>query len=328
MNPIMKKFILTLMAALCLIPAAAEVDYDVDVEVAYGLDHLPSLKKAVEQNTARILAEMNEAADRNRGMNYSKVKIADDARHVLNNLWASQRMRYASFDEEFNTPVSEKVALNEYGEYELRNIPMVFINPADPADSHYEEIGFRFSPSGEIIDVFVTIERNQFQKMLNSMTEVRDESRRLTILYWMEALATAYHEKNLKWFNQFLSDDVLVVTGSRRYTSTGEKYNGYTNLGKEAFIKRLRNTFSRNAVIEVKFSNMTIYGHPLDDEGRYYAVECEQSYYSSTYSDEGNLTVIWDFGRKDQPQILFRGWTEKDDPTKFNIIDAVKLNLD
>lgn len=323
----MKKLIISIIAALTLIPAAAEVDYGVDVEIAYGLGHLPDLKKAIEQNTAKMLYAINEAADRNRGLNYSGVRINLDAKQVLNSLWASQHMRYMSFDEEFNTPISEKVAMNKYGEYELRNIPMVFINPENPSDSHYEEIGFTFSPKGEILDVFVTIERNQFQKMMNSMTEIKDESQRLTILYWMEAMGTAYHEKNIQWFEQFLSDDVLIVTGSRKYTPSGEKYT-YTNLNKDDYISRLRANFKRNAVIEVKFSNMTVYGHPLDDQGRYYAVECEQSYFSSTYSDEGNLFVIWDFGIADHPQILFRGWTEKEDPTRFNIIDAVKINLD
>lgn len=323
----MKKLIISLISLLSLCPVYAEVDYDVDVEVAYGLDHVPALKAAIEKNTAEILREMNEATDRKRGLKYTQIRITDDARHVLNRLWATQRMRYASFDEDFNTPVSEKVAMNTYGEYELRNIPMIFINPDDASDSHYEEIGFRFNAQGQIIDVFVTIERNQFQKMMNGMTEVKDENQRLTILYWMESMATAYHEKDLDWFKTFLSDDVLIVTGSRRYTPSGEKFV-YTNLGKDEYINRLRANFKRNAVIEVTFSDITVYGHPLDDEGRYYAVECEQKYFSSTYSDEGNLFVIWDFGRKDHPQILFRGWTEKEDPTRFNIIDAVKLNFD
>ncbi len=324
----MKKIFISLLAAILWVaPVYAAVDYDVDVEVSHGLDHMPDLKAAIERNTARILRQMNEAADLNRGMNYSGVGIKDDARYVMNDLWATQHIRYASFDVDFNTPISEKVAMNQYGEYELRNIPVIFINPDNPADTHYEEIGFRFDSTGKIIDVFVAIERNQFQKMMNGMTEVKDESRRLTILYWMEAMATAYHEKDLSWFKTFLSDDVLVVTGSRKYTPSGEKFT-YKNLDKEGYINRLRSNFRNNAVIEVKFSDITVYGHPLDDQGRYYAVECEQSYFSTHYSDVGNLFVIWDFGRKDQPQILFRGWTEKEDPTRFNIIDAVKINLD
>lgn len=300
--------------------------YDVDVEVSHGLDHLPTLKAAIETNTARLLRAMNVASAQGKGMNYSNIAIDAEAKTHLNDLWRGQRMRYMSFDEDFNTPISEKVTKNQYGEYEIRNIPMVFINPENPTDSHYEEIGITFSPRGEIINVYVAIERQQFQKMLHSMTEVGDESKRLTILYWMESMATAYHEKNLDWFEKFLSKDVLIVTGARKTTPSGTTFE-YRDYDKEGYMAKLKSNFRRNAVIEVKFSNMTIYGHPMDDDGRIYAVECEQSWFSSTYSDVGNLFVIWDFTLPDKPQILFRGWTEKDDPTKFDI-NAINFNWD
>lgn len=324
--------ILNRILALCIafLPVAAFAetprDYDVDVEVSYGLDHMPTLKAAIETNTARLLRAMNMATDHEKGMNYSDINIDTEARTNLNNLWANQRMRYASFDPDFNTPISEKVTKNQFGEYELRNIPMIFVNPSDPDDSHYEEIGLTFSPKGEIINVYVAIERQQFQKMMNAMTEVEDESKRLTILYWMESMATAYHEKDINWFERFLSKDVLIVTGARKTTPSGTTFE-YRDYDKAGYLSKLKANFKRNAVIEVKFSNMTIYGHPMDDDGRYYAVECEQSWFSSTYSDVGNLFVIWDFSRPEAPQILFRGWTEKDDPTKFDI-NAVNINWD
>ncbi len=314
--------------SLMLLPlcAAAEDNYDVDVEVSYGLDHMQSLKSAIETNTARLLRAMNLATDHKKGLNYTNISIDTEARTNLNSLWSNQHMRYASFDPDFNTPISEKVTKNQFGEYELRNIPMIFINPTNPEDSHYEEIGITFSPKGEIINVYVAIERQQFQKMMNAMSEVEDESKRLTILYWMESMATAYHEKNLDWFERFLSKDVLIVTGARKTTPSGTTFE-YRDYDKAGYLSKLKANFKRNAVIEVKFSNMTIYGHPMDDDGRYYAVECEQSWFSSTYSDVGNLFVIWDFSRPEAPQILFRGWTEKDDPTKFDI-NQININWD
>lgn len=325
---IMKHLIMALALTVILLPvrAAADDQYDVDVEVSHGLNDLPRLKAAIESNTAKLLRAMNRSTDQNKGMNYSDIDIDTEARTNLNSLWANQHMRYASFDEGFNTPISEKVTLNQFGQYELRNIPMVFINPENPEDSHYEEIGITFSPGGEIINVYVAIERQQFQRMMNSMSEIDDENKRLTVLYWMESMATAYSQKDLDWFQKFLSKDVLIVTGARKTTPSGQTFE-YRNYDKEGYLKKLQANFKRNAVIEVKFSNMTVYGHPMDDEGRYYAVECEQSWFSTHYSDVGNLFVIWDFSRPDAPQILFRGWTEKDDPTKFDI-NAINVNWD
>lgn len=320
------KYLIVATILISALPIAKAQDYDVDVEVSHGLNHMPALKAAIEKNTARLLHNMNEAADKKKGMNYNGVDISVESKTNLNNLWNNQLMRYASFDEDFNTPISEKVTKNQFGEYEIRNIPMIFINPNNPNDSHYEEIAITFKETGEIIDVRVTMERQQFQKLMNSMTEVKDENNRMAVLYFMESMATAYHEKDINWFERFLSKDVLVVTGARKIAPTGATFE-YRNYDKEGYISKLINTFRRNAVIEVKFSDMTVYGHPMDEQGRYYAVECVQSWHSSTYSDEGNLFVIWDFANPKAPQILFRGWTEKDDPTKFDM-DAVNFNWD
>lgn len=317
MSTIIKTAVLLLVF---MIPSAlkAQDSYGVDVEIAYGLNHDTSLKQKVEHNTAALLTAINMAADLNQGINYNGIDIIPEAKASFNNLWNNQKIEYASFDEDFNTPLSEKVTMNQFGEYELRNIPVIFIDKNNPDDSHYEEIGITFDKSGIIQNIYVTIQREQFNKLVKGMSEVKDENNRLTILNWMESLATAYHEKDMDWFKKFLSDDVLVVTGSRKYTPNGETFV-YKEYDKPGYLKKLKRCFDVNPRIDVKFSDMTIMGHALDEKGRYYAVECIQSWDATNYSDVGRLFVVWDFGHRDGPQILFRGWTELDDPTKFNI---------
>ncbi len=317
MNDIIKTAVLLLAF---MIPSAltAQDSYGVDVEIAYGLNHDQPLKEKVEHNTAALLTAINMAADLNQGVNYNGINITPEAKANFNNLWNNQKIEYASFDEDFNTPLSEKVTMNQFGEYELRNIPVLFIDKNNPADSHYEEIGITFDKSGTIQNIYVTIQREQFNKLVKGMSEVKDENNRLTILNWMESLATAYHEKDMSWFKKFLSDDVLVVTGSRKYTPNGETFI-YKEYDKPGYLNKLKRCFDVNPRIDVKFSDMTIMGHALDEKGRYYAVECIQSWDATNYSDVGRLFVVWDFGHQDGPQILFRGWTELDDPTKFNI---------
>lgn len=323
-NKILIAFI-SLFVSLGAYAQSAE-DYNVDVEIAYGLNHNLTLKEKVEHNTAMLLTAFNMASGLDRGLNYKGIDIDIEAKANLNNLWANKKIKYASFDEDFNTPLSEKVTINQFGEYELRNIPVIFMDAENPEDAHYEEIGITFDANGIIKNVYVTIQREQFNKLVKGMTEVNDEINRLEILHWMESLATAYHEKDMEWFKKFLSNDVLVVTGSRKYTSNGETFV-YKEYDKEGYLSKLKRCFQVNPNIDVKFSDMTVMGHALDEKGRYYAVECIQSWNATHYSDVGRLFVVWDFGHEDGPQILFRGWTELDDPNKFNIYQ-MPLHLD
>lgn len=309
-----------IIVALCTGEIAAQGAYEVDVEAEYGLNNNPTLKAAIEKNTSALLRAMNRAADRRENINYSGINISPEAKQTLNDLWQGQTMTYAAKENGYNIPLVGKVTKTQYGEWELRNIPMTFIDRNNTSDSHYEEIGINYNNQGQIEDVFVTIEKNQFQKILDGMTEVKDESNRYNILYYMEAMKTAYERHNLDWFRQYLSNDVLVVTGSRRYTRTGETFE-YRSSDKTEYLNRLSTVFKRNPTIRVEFNDMTIIGHAMDDAGRYYAVECIQKWYSTHYSDVGRLFILWDFGRPEQPQILFRGWTELDDPTRFNIYD-------
>lgn len=313
---------LALILALIAVPArvAADSKYDVDVEIAYGLNHDPKLKAKVERNTAALLTALNMASALHQGLNYKDIGISQEAKANLNNLWKGKKIVYASFDDDFNTPLSEKVTINKFGDYELRNIPVIFMDENNPEDSHYEEIGITFDRNGIIQNVYVTIQREQFSKMLKGMSVVKDENDRLEVLNLMESLATAYHQKDIAWFQKFLSDDVLVVTGSKKYTPKGETFV-YTEHGKQDYIKKLKRCFDVNPRIDVKFSDLTIMGHALDQKGRYYAVECVQSWDATHYSDVGRLFIVWDFGHPSGPQILFRGWTEIDDPKKFNIYE-------
>ena len=85
--------------------AADKADYSVDVDIPYGLNHDPALRKKVQKNAAAILTAMNMAADLGKGINYSGIDITQEAKAALNNLWAGKKIVYASFDEDFNTPV-------------------------------------------------------------------------------------------------------------------------------------------------------------------------------------------------------------------------------
>lgn len=324
--------LLTLCVALLPSICTAQLQRGhVHVEVT-GLDHNAKLRNAIERNTGKLLEAMNTAQEQgwrrgaSRAINYAGIDITEDAKRKLDRLYAYRWIHLVPADGNVSF-VTEKAVLNRDREYEVRNIKVLFRDSLNTMDVEQQEIGITFNRNtGRITHVAVTMGRQQFGKILDDMERLVDESHRYDVIDMMEALAEAYCTKDIDWFRQFLSDDVLVVTGSRKITKNGARFT-YSSYDKAGYLSKLQGIF-KNAWLNVKFTDMEVYGHPLDDKGRYYAVQCKQYWACSNgYRDVGNLFVIWDFSRRNEPQILFRGWTDQDDPKQWDITDF-GLNFD
>lgn len=80
----------------------------------------------------------------------------------------------------------------------------------------------------------------------------------------------------------------------------------------------LRRAFARNKWIDVQFKQIGPDGFPsggcregisMSKDGKFYGVRLQQSWKSSTYSDEGYLFLMWEFfddGR--EPVVHVRAW--------------------
>ncbi len=326
----MKKVIIAISLLLsCAFPTFAE-EYvnDVEFEVRRGLQGNKTLSSTIEKQVTKLLTILNKAQSENSDkLNFKGVSIAPEAQTAILQQWKYNHMRTYQVDPEVAAYYQEDVLKTVDNEYEVRNIQMLFTSVADPSTSNLEEISLQFDAKGTIVGYCVTMSSQQYSKLLSEMEEVMDDEKRNKIIKWMDNMCTAYNSRDLSWFQRFFSDDVLVITGSRRYaTQTGDngvkfkqEYFEYVSQNKTQYLNRLSKVFNSNAALKVRFEDdFIITAHPLRD--RYYAVELTQHWTSSSYSDVGRLFVIWDFGLEN-PQILLRAWTELDDQKHFGFND-------
>jgi hypothetical protein len=326
----MKKVILAISLALAFaLPTFAEeyVD-DVEFEVRRGLQGNKTLSSTIEKQTTKLLTILNKAQSANSDkLDFKGVTITSEAQTAILQLWKYNHMRTYQADPDVAAYYQEDVTKTVDNEYEVRNIQMAFTSATDPSTSNLEEVSIQFDAKGTVVGFCVTMASQQYTKILSEMEEVMDEEKRNKIIKWMENMCTAYNSRDLSWFQQFFSDDVLVITGSRRYTTQKgdngvkfrQEYFEYVSQNKTQYLTRLEKVFKNTASLKVKFDDdFIITAHPLRD--RYYAVELTQRWTSSSYSDVGRLFVVWDFGLE-QPQILLRAWTELDDEKHFGFND-------
>jgi hypothetical protein len=307
--------------------AQANVD-NVEFQIRHGLGGNKTLSVAIEKQVSKLLTLLNKAESKNsEQLNFKGINISSEAQAAIVQLWKHNHMRTYQSASASEVVIREDVLRTMDSEYEVRNIPMIFIPVQDPSSSSDEEVALQFDAGGKIVGFDRTMSTQQYSKLLSEMKDVLDEAQRNTIIKWMDNMCTAYNSRDLSWFQKFFSDDVLVITGSRRYTTLRgdngvrfkQQYFEYVTQNKTQYLNRLSKIFTNNAVLKVKFDDdFVITAHPLRE--RYYAVELTQRWTSSSYSDVGRLFVVWDFGLE-HPQILVRAWSELDDQKRFTFND-------
>ena len=151
------------------------------------------------------------------------------------------------------------------------------------------------------------------------------------IMFFIEKLATAHSTKDIEFLKKIYSDDVMVITGTSITNSLhsfrlddNTKYriqNDFkiTIKDKTQYINDLIRTFNANRIVSVEYRDIKITTHPNPKYSGIYYVYIYQIYNSSTYSDEGYLTLVWDFRKQDRPEILLRTWFDK--PFNFSQIN-------
>lgn len=330
----MKRIIIPLLISLFM-PAYVygEIVDDVEFEVETGLANNPKLQKSIEKQAAKLLTMLNERETANSPyLNFNGIDITDEARTIISDIWQYNHIRTLQMDPEVGAYIQGKVLRTPYNEYEVRDIPMLFRPVEAPDSANREEIAIQFNASGSIVGLSVTPGTQQFTQMLEDMAQVSDQYQRTKVIYWMDQLCTAYNRRDIAWFQQFFSEDVIVITGCRR-TAKGSNSDGgvrlqgewydYNVQNKQQYLGKLQKIFKNNRSINIRFGDdFEISGYPSGQ--RYYAVEVTQYWNTTSYSDVGRLFVIWDFGMSD-PQILMRAWTEPSDPRRFTFDDLEGL---
>ena len=274
--------------------------------VSDGIDNGPA-KTAIQTGLSTLLTRMGEAAAQGSAIDYSSIKISDDAKTSINMLWSN--VPFCCCEEE----VVEIVISSPDGGYQVRNIPLELQFEDGSQEDSYQEAVVDFAPDGSITSFYFALSANLYRQVIGKGSEVGDLRRRQMILDYVEHFRTAYNQKDIDFLDQVFSDDALIITGKvvktvkndmNTFASDKIVYNTYN---KQQYITRLKNVVFPNAkYIKVTFSEIKVKRHPAKKD--YYGVLLRQGYDSGHYQDDGYLFLLWDFRDESHPQIHVRTW--------------------
>ncbi|MBO4245006.1 MAG: hypothetical protein J5882_08140 [Bacteroidales bacterium] len=194
--------------------------------------------------------------------------------------------------------------------------------------SNYEEYQVTVSSDGRITDFLKT----NFPLTARG-GEITSGPVYNNIMHFVELLATAHSSKNLEFLKMIYSDYAIIITGySIKPNNTVVLNNSdivrlddhfrYEQKSKAQYIQKLSEVFQNNAFISVNYLDISICTHPTKNE-KYkdiYYVRMKQIYRSSSYNDEGYLTLVWSFKNPESPEILVRAWFDKEfDMRRYNL---------
>ncbi len=338
----MKTLIYSLIVAfVCSISISAAQSHVLELDIIGGGTKLPaSAKRAMENNAVNLLTMLTEAQEKGiRTLNFSGIPISQEAKKTIQQLWDVQPLKIR-LPEGKNQALIKENLLNIPGvrSYQIRNIPVRLFPIESPNKNKDSEVSIVFSPNGRIEDFNISIEKQQYDKLLENTYTVQDKENRMMLAYWMDQLKMAYESKNMPYLKSLFDEDAIVITGVRtskkapsdiKFSST-ETFDYYVK-NKEQYLTSLQKVFGNNREIKVNFvdqkygSNNTYVttNSNGDTIPRYYMVWCTQEWNATRHSDVGKLFVLWDFKNPDEPTILVRAWTHPDDPKQFDDDDFI-----
>ncbi len=316
-----KGIIKLLLISLIAIPAYSQGK--VEVYVSEFTQH--QLRLVMEGNASTFLTEFNYAFNAGRDIEFDDDIVVGENQSPLLELWRSTPFYVPE------ATIIQNVARLTNGYYEMRNIPIYFVDPN--GDEHYEEGVLQFTPSGMIREFRVGLAAHRYQELMRQGRDDIDVNNRREILSFVENFRTSYNRKDLDFIESVFSDQALIIVG-RVVQSTGER-SAYADqvedqvefmqFSKDEYIDRLRHLFNVNEWIEVGLEEVEIIRHPRFDD--IYGVQLTQYYNSSIYSDAGFLFLLIDFQNADEPMIHVRTWQPRRDTPEMQRFSIGDLEI-
>lgn len=200
--------------------------------------------------------------------------------------------------------------------YELRRIPILQKYPTiHKFVTQY--LVLDFSPTGALQDLNVSINQNLYRHFMKVGKRDNDWPNRQEIIKFIEHYRTDYLTRDIPDLNMLFADDALIIVGHRiqrrqlpddfHYTRINASQPEYEllRLTKKQYLWRLKQVFDRQEDIFLNFKSFDIVR--TNKPNYVYGVEMRQSYFSTTYADEGYLFLLFDF-YYNNPTIYVRTW--------------------
>ena len=161
--------------------------------------------------------------------------------------------------------------------------------------------------------------------------EQKDAKRRMFIDDFLATYEAAYEKKEIKYIENFFSDDALIITETKKLKPTGSKeivpsttktrpYKTIVENRKE-YIRRLKNIFDSNTSVKLNIAGKRVRQHAKYKE--IYGVNFSQLWKDQNGGDNlesqmpGFVFLMIDFKHSEQtPIIHVRTWQPKDNIKK------------
>ena len=287
------------------ITAQKEVNFTI-----FGKTNLPKenfyIAEKIEQNVSVFLTTLNAFTDKRSKPKFSSEIITSEAYISFLSMWEMSTFMISS------NLIEEKLVKKLNGYYEIRNIPIIMNEAKD--DEKKQEIVLVINSKGVIDNIYLSIETNRYNEIINAGNDVTELKRRQIIVDFVENFRTSYNRKDINFLSSVFSEDALIITGKVINVQTPnvssdfmpQKTITYQKQTKKEYIDKLSKIFASNSYIDVKFDEIEIKQH-----GKYptiYGVQMMQSWNTSRYSDKGFLLLVIDFTDEDKPLIHIRTW--------------------
>ncbi len=311
--------------------AALFAQLDVKVTVSDGVSDI-AVKSKMEQQASNVLSAFNRSIvegkklkDKLKDVTLSKEMEAD-----LTRMWKSSAML---------CPVSEvrsrAIETPDRG-YQLRNIPISML----ATDDDEQELVLEFTSQGDLSNVKVALDKQNYNQVICSNITVEDFTRRQIILDFVENFRTAYNRMDWDYLNNVYSEDALIITGHTVVKKTNNDGKNLMNTlpaqklvlqvqSKQEYMEKLKRVFKKNSYLNLKFEDLTVRRHPK--YAQIYGVTLKQYWNSSTYNDVGYLFLMINFSNENQPTIEVRTWQpeqfENGVPVRQEIFSLEDFNI-
>jgi hypothetical protein len=305
---------LLLISVLYVNSSAQTYPKNVQVVVKKGVDK--DYNRLIEQNASVILTQINQQSPQVFDLPQS---IKDDEGSYglkeLKELLINTGIKVSK--DIFETDI----LIQRDNLFEIRGIEVEIDSSKNEGRTDNDrELVLIFNKFGQLLSVRFALEKTRYQKVMRYSVDLKDELRRKQILAYVEQFRTAYNRKDLEYIEQQFSDKALIITGVKLQTGKndvrqakkseiGEENYEYLTQTKKEYLQRLKNIFSANSFIDIKFEGVKINQHP--DYPEVYGVNLYQVWNSQRYNDTGYLFLMIDYEDENRPEIYVRAWHEK-----------------
>lgn len=267
-----------------------------------------SIKVKMDENTSKLLTEINNAFVKGTVPSLAGIGMTADAKSAVLAIWETSPFRCKE------TEIIDDILNLHSGDMELRNIRL-FMKEADSTDRNQEGV-LVFTKEGVIDNLYLAIETKQWKKVMEEGNGVADLRRREIILNFVENFRTAYNRKDIKFLKDIFSEDALIITGKviMIKATDGDFMSQnipqekivYNRQRKSEYMAAMQRIFTANSYINIKFEELQVVQHKKYPD--YYGVTIKQYWNTTRYSDVGYVFILIDFSNEEAPLIHVRTW--------------------